>query len=378
MTGSSRTTGIAITGTGVWTPENVITNDELVAAFNEFVRRENARNAEAIAAGTMEPLKDSSVEFILKASGIKQRYAIDKAGILDPERMFPNIPDRPEEQLSVQAEMAVNAAQRALAAAGRTGADLDLIILTSSNLQRPYPAIGIEVQHALGAGGYAYDVVVGCSSMTFSIQAAVDALRSGSATCAMVVAPEICTGHLNWRDRDCHFIFGDAACAVVLEPVAGAKPGAYEVLSTRATSKFSSNIRNNSGFLDRASPETRDNPDKLFHQQGRKVFKDVVPLAAQFIGDHVASHGLDSSTIGRYWLHQANQSMNELIAKRLLGRDATRQDAPLILDEYGNTASVGSLIAFAKYSDDLPAGTHGVISSFGAGYSIGSILVRRI
>jgi beta-ketodecanoyl-[acyl-carrier-protein] synthase len=378
MTGSSRTTGIAITGTGVWTPENVITNDELVAAFNEFVRRENARNAEAIAAGTMEPLKDSSVEFILKASGIKQRYAIDKAGILDPERMFPNIPDRPEEQLSVQAEMAVNAAQRALAAAGRTGADLDLIILTSSNLQRPYPAIGIEVQHALGAGGYAYDVVVGCSSMTFSIQAAVDALRSGSATCAMVVAPEICTGHLNWKDRDCHFIFGDAACAVVLEPVAGAKPGAYEVLSTRATSKYSSNIRNNSGFLDRASPETRDNPDKLFHQQGRKVFKDVVPLAAQFIGDHVASHGLDSSTIGRYWLHQANQSMNELIAKRLLGRDATRQDAPLILDEYGNTASVGSLIAFAKYSDDLPAGTHGVISSFGAGYSIGSILVRRI
>jgi beta-ketodecanoyl-[acyl-carrier-protein] synthase len=378
MTGSSRTTGIAITGTGVWTPENVITNDELVAAFNEFVRRENARNAEAIAAGTMEPLKDSSVEFILKASGIKQRYAIDKAGILDPERMFPNIPDRPEEQLSVQAEMAVNAAQRALAAAGRTGADLDLIILTSSNLQRPYPAIGIEVQHALGAGGYAYDVVVGCSSMTFSIQAAVDALRSGSATCAMVVAPEVCTGHLNWKDRDCHFIFGDAACAVVLEPVAGAKPGAYEVLSTRATSKYSSNIRNNSGFLDRASPETRDNPDKLFHQQGRKVFKDVVPLAAQFIGDHVASHGLDSSTIGRYWLHQANQSMNELIAKRLLGRDATRQDAPLILDEYGNTASVGSLIAFAKYSDDLPAGTHGVISSFGAGYSIGSILVRRI
>jgi beta-ketodecanoyl-[acyl-carrier-protein] synthase len=378
MSGSSRTTGIAITGTGVWTPENVITNDELVAAFNEFVRRENARNAEAIAAGTMEPLKDSSVEFILKASGIKQRYAIDKTGILDPERMFPNIPDRPEEQLSVQAEMAVNAAQRALAAAGRTGADLDLIILTSSNLQRPYPAIGIEVQHALGAGGYAYDVVVGCSSMTFSIQAAVDALRSGSATCAMVVAPEICTGHLNWKDRDCHFIFGDAACAVVLEPVAGAKPGAYEVLSTRATSKYSSNIRNNSGFLDRASPETRDNPDKLFHQQGRKVFKDVVPLAAQFIGDHVTSHGLDSSTIGRYWLHQANQSMNELIAKRLLGRDATRQDAPLILDEYGNTASVGSLIAFAKYSDDLPAGTHGVISSFGAGYSIGSILVRRI
>jgi beta-ketodecanoyl-[acyl-carrier-protein] synthase len=378
MTGSSRTTGIAITGTGVWTPEHVITNEELVAAFNEFVRRDNARNAEAIAAGTKEPLKESSVEFILKASGIKQRYVLDKAGILDPDRMFPRIPDRPEDELCVQAEMAVKAAERALAAAGRTGADLDMIILTSSNLQRPYPAIGIEVQHALGAGGHAFDTVVGCSSMTFSIQMAVDALRSGTATRALVVAPEICSAHLNWKERDCHFIFGDAACAVVLEPLADAKPGAYEVLSTRATSKYSSNIRNNSGFLDRASPETRDNPDKLFHQQGRKVFKDVVPLAAQFIGDHVSAHGLDPSTIGRYWLHQANQSMNELIAKRLLGRDATPNDAPLILDTFGNTASVGSLIAFSKYSDDLPAGTHGIISSFGAGYSIGSILVRRV
>jgi beta-ketodecanoyl-[acyl-carrier-protein] synthase len=362
----------------VWTPEHVITNDELVAAFNEFVRRDNARNAEAIAAGTREALKDSSTEFILKASGIKQRYVTDKAGILDPDRMFPNIPDRPEEQLCVQAEFAVNAAQRALAAAGRTGADVDLIILTSSNLQRPYPSIGIEVQDALGAGGYAYDTVVGCSSMTFSIQTATDALRCGHASCAIVVAPEITTGHLNWKDRDCHFIFGDAACAVVLEPAATAKPGAYEILSTRATSKYSSNIRNNSGFLDRASPETRDNPDKLFHQQGRKVFKDVVPMAAKFIGDHVTSHGLETSAIGRYWLHQANQSMNELIAKRLLGRDATPQEAPLILDEFGNTASAGSLIAFSKYSDDLPSGSHGVISSFGAGYSIGSILVRRI
>jgi beta-ketodecanoyl-[acyl-carrier-protein] synthase len=378
MTFSATKTGIAITGTGVWTPEHVITNDELVAAFNEFVRRDNARNAEAIAAGTREALKDSSTEFILKASGIKQRYVTDKAGILDPDRMFPSIPDRPEEELCVQAEFAVNAARRALAAAGRTGADVDLIILTSSNLQRPYPSIGIEVQDALGAGGYAYDTVVGCSSMTFSLQAATDALRCGTATCAIVVAPEITTGHLNWKDRDCHFIFGDAACAVVLEPVAKAKPGAYEILSTRATSKYSSNIRNNSGFLDRASPETRDNPDKLFHQQGRKVFKDVVPMAAKFIGDHVTSHGLDPSAISRYWLHQANQSMNDLIAKRLLGRDATPQEAPLILDEFGNTASAGSLIAFSKYSDDLPPGSHGVISSFGAGYSIGSILVQRI
>src|SRR5262245_32549741 len=105
-----RTTGTAVTGHGVWHPDNLLTNDELVAAFNEFVRRDNAKNAEAIAAGTRHPLKESSSEFIVKASGIKQRYVEDKTGLMDPERMCPNIPDRPEEALSAQAEYSVNAA----------------------------------------------------------------------------------------------------------------------------------------------------------------------------------------------------------------------------------------------------------------------------
>src|SRR5688572_6016004 len=104
---SSRTsTATAITGAGVWHPDNVLTNEELCAAFNEFVRRENAKNAGAIEAGTMQPLKESSVEFVEKASGIKQRYIVDKTGVLDPDRMCPNIPARPDDQLSVQAEFA--------------------------------------------------------------------------------------------------------------------------------------------------------------------------------------------------------------------------------------------------------------------------------
>ena len=69
--------------------------------------------------------------------------------------------------------------------------------------------------------------------------------------------------------------------------------------------------------------------------------------------------------------------MNELIAKRILGREATRAEAPIILDEYGNTASAGSLIAFSKHSSDLPSGSYGVMASFGAGYSLGSLLLQR-
>ena len=375
MTASS--TGTAITGTGVWHPDNVITNEELCVAFNEFVRRENARRAAEIEAGTFEPLKESSPEFIVKASGILRRYVHDKTGLLDPERMCPNVPDRPDDQISVQAEYGVRAAERALAAAGRRGEEVDLVVLGCSNLQRLYPAIAIEVQDAIGASGYGFDMAVGCSSATFAVHLASEAVQLGKAKCALVVVPEMTTGHMNWRDRDSHFIFGDASVAAVIEPLAGAAKGAWELVSTRAMSKFSSNIRNNGGYLNRCDPDRAPGDEKLFTQQGRRVFKDVVPMASKFIADHLADNGLAPADVQRFWLHQANENMNDLIAKRLLGREATRLEAPLILDEYGNTASAGSLIAFSKYSDDLPSGSWGVLASFGAGYSLGSLLVRR-
>ena len=374
---ASASTGTAITGSGVWTPSNVVSNDELCAAFNEFVRHDNARHADAIASGAREPLRESTPEFVLKASGIKHRHVHDRDGLLDPARLCPSVPDRPGDQLSVQGEYALHAAERALAAAGRSGADVDLIIVTASALQRPYPATAIEVQDALGAGGFAYDTSVGCSSATFSIQVASEALRCGSASCALVIAPELMTGQTNFRDRDSHFLFGDASAAVVIEPLERARPGAFEIVSTRAMSKYSTNIRNNAGFLNRWDPANQFADDKLFHQQGRRVFKDVVPLAARFIGDHVAANGLDPARIHRYWLHQANRNMNDLIAHRLLGREPSFLEAPLILDDHGNTAAAGAIIAFSKYHDDLPTGAVGVIATFGAGYSLGSVLLRR-
>jgi beta-ketodecanoyl-[acyl-carrier-protein] synthase len=370
------TTKTSISGYGVWHPETVLNNDELCVAFNEFVHRENAKNADKIAAG-QEPLKESTPEWIVKASGIVHRYVEDKTGLLDPERMCPNIPDRAEDQLSIQAEYALNAGRLALEVAGRAGEDVDLVVLGCSNLQRMYPSLAIEVQEALGAHGYGFDISLGCSAATGATQLASQAVQLGQAKCALVVIPELTTGHMNWRERDSHFIFGDASVALVVEPTDRAQPGSWEILSTRMMSKWSNNIRNNRGYLDRCDPRTEHNIDKLFHQNGRRVFKDVVPLASRFIADHIAAHDLEPSQIARYWLHQANRSMNELIAKRILGRDATREEAPIILDEFGNTASAGSLIAFSNHNNDLPAGSFGVMASFGAGYSLGSLLLQR-
>jgi len=373
------TTGTSITGHSVWHPDTVLENPELCVAFNEFVRLENAKHADEIAAGKREPLKESSPEFIVKASGIIKRYVQDKTGLLDPHRMCPNIKDRPEDQLSIQAEYAVNAAKIALERAGRHGEEVDLVVLGCSNLQRLYPAIAIEVQNALGAHGFGFDVSIGCSAATGATQLASTAVRAGQAQCALVVAPELTTPHMNWKERDSHFIFGDAAVALVVEPTSRAKPGSWEILSTQMQSKWSpTTIRNNRGYIDRCDPEAEANEVRnLFHQQGRRVFKDVVPMAEKFIKDHLAAHDLTPQQVARFWLHQANGPMNELIAKRLLGREATRSEAPIILDEFGNTASAGSLIAFSRHNEDLPAGSYGVMASFGAGYSLGSLLLQR-
>ena len=372
-------TALAVSGTGLYTPPHSISNDELVAAFNSYVRNTNAANAEAIAAGKATALVESSAEFIVKASGIKARYVVDKAGVLDPDVMCPRIPERPNDQISVLAEMAVTAARDALKAADRTPADVDGVLVGASNMQRAYPAMAVEVQDALGIDGFGFDMNVACSSATFALQAAADMVANGHARAILVCNPEICSGHLNFRDRDSHFIFGDVATAFVVERADTAQgANSWEIVSTRLKTKFSNNIRNNFGFLNRAAPEGVGKVDKLFVQEGRKVFKEVVPMVAELIVTHLADSGIAPVQLKRMWLHQANIGMNELIAKRVLGRDPAPGEAPNILDEYANTSSAGSVIAFHKYSADLNAGDVGLLCSFGAGYSAGSVIIRKL
>ena len=369
---------VVISGTGLYTPANSISNDELVASFNAYVQQYNAEHSAAIASGDMEALPESSSAFIEKASGIKSRFVIDKQGILDPQRMVPNIPERDNEHWGILCEMAVGAAEQALARAGKTAADIDGVIVACSNLQRAYPAVAIEVQAALGIQGFGYDMNVACSSATFGIQAAANSIQLGQARAILMVNPEICTGHLNFRDRDSHFIFGDAATAVVLERADQASSAQQlEIVSTRLLTQFSNNIRNNFGFLNRAADEGQGARDKLFVQEGRKVFKEVCPMVADLIAAHLQENQLNVADVKRFWLHQANLNMNLLIARKLLGRDAEPDEAPVILDTYANTSSAGSVIALHKHHEDLPSGALGVLSSFGAGYSIGSVILRK-
>ena len=368
----------AITGTGVFTPQQTITNAELVEAFNAYADLYNAENAEAIEAGTLEAKAHSSEEFIVKASGIEQRYVMDKSGVLDPNVMHPLLRQRADEEPSLMAEMAIDAAQKALAAAGKSAEDVDAVICAASNLERAYPAVAIEIQKLLGVKGFAFDMNVACSSATFGIQAAADMIRSGSIRSALVVNPEICSAHLEWRDRDCHFIFGDVATATLLERAEDVDGPCFDVISTRCATEYSNNIRNNNGFLRRSRPDgLSDRRDMQFMQNGRKVFKEVLPMVADHIGGHMSDNGLESADLKRIWLHQANKSMNDFIGRKVLGREPEPGEQPNILQDYANTSSAGSIIAFAKNSDDLEDGDTGLICSFGAGYSVGSVIVKK-
>ena len=369
----------AISGVGIEIPEARITNEELVESFNGWVDKENARRQ-----GTGEPqLQRSDTEFILYASGVRERHVLVLDGILDPERMTPRIPVRDDAEISVMAEFGVMSAKRALEHAGLEGGDIDMVICAASHHQRPYPALGIEIQHALGIRGAAFDMALGCSSAAAGLHVAFNLVRTGAQRRVLVVTPEIITGHLNFRDRQTHFIFGDASTSMVIERIPRDEilPGRFEIVDTRSWTQFSNNIRTNFGFLLRTGQEDTSSvrmEGNMIKQVGNKVFKEVTVAGHKFIVDFLAEHGLTPEGIRRFWLHQANARMNAMILKLAFGHEVGQDRAPTVLERLGNTAAAGAIIAFKENNEDLEPGDYGLICAFGAGYSIGGALLRKM
>ncbi len=376
---SNAMTRVCVGGIGVEIPEASISNEELVESFNAWVDTENPKRE---AAG-LPPLAKSDAGFIEHASGIQRRHVYERDGILDPARMAPNIPARADDELSVMAEFGVAAAQKALAHAGVEARDVDLVICASAHHQRPYPAIAIEIQKALGTSGAGFDMGLGCSSALAGLHVATNLVRSGAHRRVLVVTPELITAHLNFRDRQTHFIFGDASVAVLIEALGASeeRPGRFEIVDTRSWTQFSNNIRTNFGFMSRLA---QDDPSylamegNLIKQNGNKVFKDVTIAGHKFIVDFLAEHGHTPETMRRFWLHQANARMNAMILKLAFGGEVGQDRAPTVLDRLGNTAAAGAIIALEEKHRDMKPGEHGLLCAFGAGYSIGGALLRMM
>jgi len=368
---------VVISGTGLYTPPQSISNDELVECFNQYVEKFNQDHSQEIAQGTVTALSPSDSSFIEKASGIKSRFVMAKEDILNVDVMAPRFTERANEQLSMQAEIGVEAAKAAMKAANKTPADIDLIIVACAYTQRSYPAMAIEIQNALGCQGWGFDMLVACSAATFGIINAANAIRSGTAKTVLVINPEILSPQINYRDRDSHFIFGDVATASIIEDESTANAEhVFKVISEQPITSFSNNIRSNIGYMNNCSPEHITDVDKYFIQQGRKVFKEVLPMVSNLISTEMEKMGLGADDIKRLYLHQANINMNNFIAKKVLGREPSSAEAPIILDEYANTSSAGCIIALHKNKQDLNSGDKSVLCSFGAGYSACCLLLE--
>ena len=373
------TNQILITGCGTFIPPEVIDNETLVKAYNAHVKEHNQEYSEEIAVGDKTALKTSSADFIKNASGIEERRVMEASGIVDPRRLRPELKDRNPDELSYQAEMGLAAAKNALNQANKSASDVGMLISACSNYERPYPSLAIEVQEALGITGFAFDMNVACSSVPFAIRLAYNSLiTQPEIPGVLIISPEFYTGHLNFRDRDSHFIFGDAAGALYLERSETSKSNnTFFVKNIQLQTHFSNNIRNDGGFLRQAVNRTDPwHPRNLFSQHGRAVFKEIIPLVSDMILNQLEEEGVENSSVKRVWLHQANGKMNLLLAKKILAREPSPAELPLVLNKYGNTGAAGVVLAFSE-SQNLDQESWGVFCAFGAGYSAGSVLLQK-
>ena len=317
---------VVISGTGLFTPPNSISNEELVTAFNAYAELFNAEHADAIAAGDVTALEASSSGFIEKASGIKSRYVMEKAGILDPDPHDAAHP-RARRRGTVAAGRDLRR-RRARGAGPRQAAppaDIDMVLVAASNMQRAYPGHGgrgagsarhrrLRLRHERG-------LLVRHLRASRPPPAAV---QTGQARAVLVLNPEITSGHLNFRDRDSHFIFGDACTAMVIE----AADTAVERAPVRDP-RFEAEDQ----VLEQHPQQLRLH-EPLRRSRRRPARQTVPPAGPQGVQGSLPDGRRDdprhrrrrpacsSSDIKRFWLHQANLNMNQLIVRMLLGRDA--------------------------------------------------------
>jgi beta-ketodecanoyl-[acyl-carrier-protein] synthase len=360
---------VVIAATGVFTPEPTISNEELAVAFNAFADAYNQEHAAAIQAGerlAKKPIDPQQVEAI---TGVKSRHVLDKTGVLDPARMRPSFPIRTEGALSITASMGLAACEEALARAKRKARDVDVVICAASSMERPYPAIAVEIQHALGIEGFAYDLNAAGASAVFGVQQAASLIRAGQANSVLVVSPEICSAHVDWRDRDSCCLFGDAASAVLVEAAAIAPPGSWAILGAVLKTRYSDAIRWDAGFLGGSS--------NLLAQDARKVQKELAPFVSDMVLGHLAELHLEAKQLRRLWLSQLSVSVTKAVAQGVLGREPNADECPLLLETYANISSAGAIAAFHKTSGDLGAGERGLICAFGAGYAASAIFLAK-
>jgi beta-ketodecanoyl-[acyl-carrier-protein] synthase len=388
-----------VTGRAMYVPDDVLTNEDLagvvdperlaeLVACNRWCQGRRALLAregecgEALDGGGDGIDRRLYAEYIASRIGIRSRRVVDRASILA---------GRPSHRGVFGSDLGVEAARRALAAAGVAGGDLDLVICGTSTPDRIYPATAIEIQHRIGADrAYGFDLLAACTSFVYGIESARGLILAGLCRRALVVAAEYFSCGVDYRDPyNCYF-WGDAAAAVVLESaeLAAGKEG-YEVVAGHHRSRLSEHIRTGLGgtrsFVAQSTNGDRPprepvpgSPDyRYFYQEGPTVYHEVVPLVVQSARETVGRAGLGLDAVRLFLFHQASALMIDGIVRRLFRGRTVGDRVALNLERYGNTSSCGVGICLAEEAVMRP-GDLACMTAFGAGYTVGSVLLRKV
>jgi 3-oxoacyl-[acyl-carrier-protein] synthase-3 len=316
-----------IVGCGAYLPERIVTNDELASRL------------------------DTSDEWIRRRTGIGERR------IAAPGELT--------------SDLAVIAAQRALARAGMSGSDLDLIVLATATPDFTFPATATKVQARLGMRrGAAFDIQAVCSGFIFALAMADNALRLGQARTALVIGAETFSRILDWQDRGTCVLFGDGAGALVLNAAPGRDPGARGVLSTH----LHSDGRYHDILYVDGGPSTTGTAGFL-RMEGREVFRQAVQHLSEAVDEALAAHGLRGDDIDWLVPHQANTRIIDAIGKRLA---LAPGKTVVTIERHANTSAASIPLALDEAVADgrIRPGHLVLMEALGGGLTWGAGLVR--
>lgn len=317
-----------VVGCGSHLPEKVLTNKDL------------------------ESIVETSDPWIVQRTGIRQRHI---AG--------------PDETTSV---IGLKAAQAALADAGLTAADIDLLVCATSTPDFTFPATATQIQAGLGMEhGAAFDIQAVCTGFVYGVATADKFLASGSHRRALVVGAETFSRIIDWSDRGTCVLFGDGAGAVVLEARDGT--GASSDRGVLTTKLRSDGRHREKLFVDGGPGSTRTTGH--LRMQGQDVFKFAVGKVIDVVTDAFADTGLTAADLDWFVPHQANRRIIEASADKL---GIARAKVVITVDRHGNTsaASIPLALDAAKKDGRLKEGDLVMLEAIGGGFTWGSALLR--
>jgi len=317
-----------VTGVGDYLPTRVVSNDDLAK------------------------IVDTSDEWIRERTGIRQR--------------------RKAAEGETTSDLATRAAEKALAAAGKTAADVDLIIVATTTPDLTFPAAATMVQRKLGAPvGIAFDVQAVCSGFVYALAVADNFVARGQSKCCLVIGAETMTRLMDWTDRGTCVLFGDGAGAVVLEPVAG--EGTTADRGVLGVALRADGAKQDLLYVD-GGPSTTGVTGKL-RMQGNQVFRHAVVNIAEAVIASAKAAGVSLAEVDWFIPHQANQRILEGVARRL-GIDESRVISTVA--EHANTSAASIPLALAEGVADgrVKPGQLLLMEAMGGGLTWGAAVVR--